>query len=88
MVPIPNASAPNAPWVLVWLSPHTMVMPGWVAPSSGLMTCTMPRLRIAHAKQFDAEFLRVAFELLHLLRCGIDLDRHIPKKSSLRVGVE
>ena len=41
-VPIPNASAPKAPWVEVWLSPHTMVMPGWVAPSSGPMTCTMP----------------------------------------------
>ena len=25
-------SAPNAPWVLVWLSPQTMVLPGWVRP--------------------------------------------------------
>ncbi len=39
---MPNASAPNAPCVLVWLSPQTMVMPGWVRPSSGPMTCTMP----------------------------------------------
>ena len=31
-VPIPCASAPNAPWVAVWLSPQTMVMPGWVQP--------------------------------------------------------
>ena len=30
-MPIPKANAPNAPWVAVWLSPHTMVMPGWVA---------------------------------------------------------
>ena len=41
-VPIPNASAPNAPCVLVWLSPHTTVMPGCVSPSSGPMTCTIP----------------------------------------------
>ena len=42
LVPIPNASAPNAPCVLVWLSPHTIVMPGWVSPRSGAMTCTIP----------------------------------------------
>ena len=42
LVPMPNASAPNAPCVDVWLSPHTMVMPGWVSPSSGPITCTMP----------------------------------------------
>ena len=41
-VPMPCASAPNAPCVLVWLSPHTTVMPGRVAPFSGPMTCTMP----------------------------------------------
>ena len=40
---MPNASAPNAPCVLVWLSPQTMVLPGCVAPSSGPMMCTMPR---------------------------------------------
>ena len=42
LVPMPNASAPNAPCVDVWLSPHTMVMPGWVRPCSGPMTWTMP----------------------------------------------
>ena len=41
-VPIPKASAPKAPWVEVWLSPHTIVMPGCVTPSSGPMTWTMP----------------------------------------------
>ena len=40
---MPNASAPNAPWVLVWLSPQTTVWPGQVAPCSGPTTCTMPR---------------------------------------------
>ena len=39
---MPKASAPNAPWVLVWLSPQTMVMPGWVSPSCGPMMWTMP----------------------------------------------
>ena len=42
LVPMPNANAPNAPCVAVWLSPHTMVMPGRVRPCSGPMTCTMP----------------------------------------------
>ena len=41
-VPMPNATAPNAPCVEVWLSPHAIVMPGWVSPSSGPITCTMP----------------------------------------------
>ena len=41
-VPIPNASAPKAPWVEVWLSPQTMVSPGWVSPSCGPMMWTMP----------------------------------------------
>ena len=42
LVPMPNASAPNAPWVAVCESPQTIVMPGWVTPSSGPMTWTMP----------------------------------------------
>jgi hypothetical protein len=39
---MPKASAPNAPCVLVWLSPQTMVMPGCVTPISGPTTWTMP----------------------------------------------
>ena len=42
LVPMPNASAPKAPWVAVWESPHTIVIPGWVTPSSGPITCTIP----------------------------------------------
>ena len=30
VVPIPKANAPNAPWVEVWLSPQTIVIPGSV----------------------------------------------------------
>ena len=42
VVPIPIASAPNAPCVAVCESPHTIVIPGWVRPSSGPMTWTIP----------------------------------------------
>jgi hypothetical protein len=42
LVPMPCASAPKAPWVEVWLSPQTMVVPGSVKPCSGPITCTMP----------------------------------------------
>ena len=41
-VPMPKARAPNAPWVAVWLSQHTTVVPGRVKPCSGPMTWTMP----------------------------------------------
>ncbi len=41
-VPMPNASAANAPWVLVCESPQTTVIPGSVAPCSGPITWTMP----------------------------------------------
>ena len=44
-VPMPNASAPNAPWVEVCESPHTTVVPGWVSPSSGPIMWTIPWLR-------------------------------------------
>ncbi len=39
---MPKARAPKAPWVAVWLSPQTMVVPGRVSPCSGPTTCTMP----------------------------------------------
>ena len=39
---MPNASAPNAPWVEVWLSPQTISFPGCVRPSSGPITWTIP----------------------------------------------
>ena len=42
LVPMPKASAPKAPWVDVWLSPQTMVLPGCVMPSSGPITWTIP----------------------------------------------
>ena len=39
---MPKAMAPKAPWVDVWESPQATVIPGWVSPSSGAITCTMP----------------------------------------------
>src|SRR4028119_2386504 len=42
LVPMPKARAPNAPWVAVCESPQTIVMPGWVTPSSGPMTWPIP----------------------------------------------
>jgi len=42
LVPMPKANAPNAPWVLVWLSPQTTVVPGSVSPISGPITWTIP----------------------------------------------
>ena len=50
LVPMPCASAPKAPWVLVWLSPQTTVMPGSVAPFSGPMTWTIPWRRSRKGK--------------------------------------
>ena len=64
-VPIPNASAPNAPCVAVWLSPHTMVIPGCVRPSSGPMTWTIPS-RPIHVRRADAELFAVLLQRVEL----------------------
>ncbi len=42
VIPTPRASAPSAPCIEVWLSPQTMMMPGWPRPASGPKTCTRP----------------------------------------------
>ena len=49
-VPTPNASAPKAPCVEVWLSPQTIVIPGCVNPSSGPITWTIPSRPLPVAK--------------------------------------
>ena len=54
---MPNAREPNAPCVLVWLSPQAMVMPGRVMPSSGPMTWTMPCLLESKLKNWMPVFL-------------------------------
>ena len=45
LLPMPMAKAPTPPWVQVWLSPQTSVAPGSVTPSSGPITCRMPKPR-------------------------------------------
>ena len=77
LVPMPNASAPNAPCVEVWLSPHTIVMPGCVRPCSGPITCTMPWPGIAHRVAADAELLAVARERRDLRRRDRVLERPV-----------
>ena len=88
VVPMPKARAPNAPCVLVWLSPQTMVLPGCVAPSSGPITCTMPRLSLAMSMQLDAELGAVDLQLPHLPRRRLDRDRHAAEHLLGAVGVE
>ena len=52
--PMPKARQPSAPWVEVWLSPHTSVMPGSVMPCSGPTTWTMPWRAVADVEDGDA----------------------------------
>ena len=47
---MPKASAPNAPWVEVWLSPHTTVMPGWVRPELRADHVDDPPQRAVHVR--------------------------------------
>ena len=70
---MPWASAPKAPWVEVWLSPQTIVVPGRVKPCSGPMMWTMPCRAVELVVIFDAELAGVLGELLDLqaaLRIG------------------
>ena len=63
LVPIPKASAPNAPCVEVCESPHTIVMPGWVSPSCGPMTWTMPWRRRRRCRGAGCRTRRSSLEL-------------------------
>ena len=65
LVPIPKAMAPKAPWVEVWLSPQAIVMPGWVRPSSGPITWTMPWSPLSGIEELDVVVAAVALELAH-----------------------
>mmetsp|Transcript_14927 Transcript_14927/g.59859 ORF Transcript_14927/g.59859 Transcript_14927/m.59859 type:complete len:209 (+) Transcript_14927:2457-3083(+) len=52
-VPMPKASAPNAPCVAVCESPHTHTVPGSVKPCSGPTTWTMP-CRASFMPKYDS----------------------------------
>ena len=83
-VPMPNASAANAPCVLVCESPHTTVMPGSVAPCSGPITCTMPWRRSRNGKYALAPCSRMFASSVST--CVREMGSAIPLSQSL-VGV-
>ena len=61
-VPMPKATAPNAPCVDVWLSPQAIVIPGCVNPSSGPITWTIPCWPLAMFQQPDPVLAAVPLE--------------------------
>ena len=71
---MPCASAPKAPWVEVWLSPQTIVMPGRVKPCSGPMMWTMPWRLSLLGIIFDAEIGGVVGQRLDLDAAFLVLD--------------
>ena len=88
LVPMPKASAPNAPWVLVWLSPQTMVMPGWVRPSSGPMTCTMPWRSLPSAYSSMPNSAQFASSWLSCAAACASMIANLPSPPRGVVGVE
>ena len=74
LVPIPKDNDASAPWVDVWESPHTKVIPGWVIPSSGPITWTIPWFIWFRSKYLILCFLQLfvkvstwSFEILSLI---------------------
>ncbi len=63
---MPKASEPKAPWVEVWLSPQTIVMPGWVTPELGPDHVDDPLSVGAQRVDRDAELLAVALQRFDL----------------------
>ncbi len=85
---MPCASAPKAPWVEVWLSPQTMVMPGRVKPCSGPTMWTMPwRLSLAGII-FDAELGRIGGQRLDLDAAFLVLDAEMAIRRGRHVVVD
>ena len=65
VAPMPKASAPKAPCVEVWLSPHTISMPGCVEALLRSDDVHDALARVAEAEHGDARLLRVARQVLH-----------------------
>ena len=89
LVPMPKANAPNAPWVLVWLSPQTTVRPGLREPQLGSDDVHDALVVAAQRVQLDAELAAVPLQRLQLapaLRVG-DLHARPPAPGGV-VGVE
>jgi hypothetical protein len=68
LVPMPKASEPKAPWVEVWLSPQTTVVPGRVKPCSGPMMWTMPCLSSSRPKKVRLKSLTFCSRVTHCVR--------------------
>src|ERR1700735_2529612 len=66
LVPMPNASAPSAPWVEVCESPQTIGMPGWGEPDLRADHVHDALPGVAHREQLDAELGRVLAQRLDL----------------------
>ena len=88
VVPIPKASAPNAPCVLVWLSPQTIVRPGCVAPSSGPMTWTMPRCGCFRPSRSSPNSAALRSSCATCFAAASSLIGAPPKICAVSVGVE
>ena len=63
LVPIPIANDPKAPWVDVWESPQTIVMPGSVIPCSGPITWTIPCLSSLSLNWFIPNSSQLSFKV-------------------------
>ena len=61
-VPIPNATAPKAPCVEVWLSPHAIVIAGWVRPELRTDDVDDPLHAARKIEQADAGLATVPFQ--------------------------
>ena len=73
---MPKARAPKAPWVLVWLSPQTMVLPGLREAEFRSDDVHDAALIALEIEQLDAELGAVLLQLRDLLRGRFDRDRH------------
>ena len=67
-VPMPNASDPNAPWVEVWLSPQTIVIPGKVMPEFRADDVDDALLGRIHIEQRNAKLAAIFLQRFDLLR--------------------
>ena len=89
-VPMPNAMAPNAPWVEVWESPQTTVMPGWVRPELRPDDVHDALLGVVHRVERDAELRAVAPQRLDLGARDLVGDRreHVERRDVVVLGGE
>ena len=83
-VPMPKASAPIAPCVAVWLSPQTIVMPGWLRPCSGPMMWTMPWSMLSIGKYGTPNSLTLRSSTS---TCSFDSGSSMPATPALRLVV-